>query len=753
LEEGILKGHGFPRLPLYVLFCLGFAGVIACCSVLIMMGTVLISLGSMASASAHPQDDGERVAFVKNLPMGSDTPLDTTLFDAIEGEPVSYDWFGPMPPVSGPNPDVLIPEGTHALTLITFDGRQRSTPLTCYVSVEPALTLRAKSRRNRVDLELPRVPDVRRFDIYRAPAINPSAWKKIAQAGPETRVYSDTPPANTSYLYVVAGLSGGQWSFSRICAACPYGVIPRWNHAPVICSDPISTAQAGVPYTYDVLAVDVQDDTLTYSLDYPQDGMVINQGTGLIQWLPQSAGDYEVTVRVRDKKGYAATQTFIVEVNDLVDPNKNPVADPGGPYAAEEGEHIVLDGSRSHDPDGAQLSYEWDFGDGHHDTGVLPTHTYAREGTYRLTLTVTDYSGGIAAASTTVVVQKSLAPAVEVQVNPAAVLPGEACSLVWKSERAQSLVVDHGIGEVGPSGTLMIYPRSTTTITMTAQGRGGTSTATAVALVHEPPVVDVGIARATLRSGETTAIIWVCSNADTVSIDQGIGDVMPSGELFITPSESTRYTVTATGPGGTVSQSVAVDVLPCVLAHIRAGPDSLAPGQSALLEWDTSHAQVVTIDHGIGEVAPRGSTVVQPDATTTYTITATGPLGRATEAVTVTVHPRPSVTISAEPCELVQGRVTRLSWTSEHAETASVNNGIGDVPVQGAREVSPEETTTYVITVVGRGGAAMDSVTVRVTGQPEVALTASPGATVLEPPQPAGSSPEPWAEAPGRPPP
>jgi hypothetical protein len=342
---------------------------------------------------------------------------------------------------------------------------------------------------------------------------------------------------------------------------------------------------------------------------------------------------------------------------------------------------------------------------------------------------------------------------VEVQVNPAAVLPGEACSLIWKAEHAQSLVVDHGIGEVGPSGTLMIYPQSTTTITMTAQGRGGTTTATAIALVHEPPGVDVAIARTTLGEGETTAIVWSSRNADSVTIDQGIGSVMPSGELFITPPESTVYTITARGPGGTVSQSVAVDVLPYTLAQIRAGPDFLVPGQSALLEWNTSHAQVVTIDQGLGEVPPDGSIVVQPVATTTYTITATGPLGTATEVVTVVVHPRPSVTITAEPPEVTQGRAAVLSWTSEHAETAFLDNGIGDVRVQGAREVFPEETTTYVITVLGKGGAATASVMVRVPDRPGVDLTAAPDATVTALEPPAGPCPDPPAQGPARPPP
>jgi hypothetical protein len=289
-------------------------------------------------------------------------------------------------------------------------------------------------------------------------------------------------------------------------------------------------AQAGVPYTYDVLAVDVQEDTLSYFLDSPPEGMVIDEGTGLIQWMPRSAGDYEVTVRVRDKKGYAATQTFVVEVNDLVDPDKTPVASPGGPYTA---------GRAGDRPDGrvpmtltARRSHMMGFGDGHM-TPAQPTHTYDREGTYRITLTVTDYSGGIAAAATTVVVQKSLAPAVSVQVNPPAVLPGEACSLVWKSERALSLMVDHGIGEVGPSGTLMIYPQSTTTITMTARP-GGTTRAGLVLCTSAPG--DENVVQTTLHSGETTAFMWASRNADTCA-STGHGDVMPSGELFITPAE------------------------------------------------------------------------------------------------------------------------------------------------------------------------------------------------------------------------
>jgi PKD repeat protein len=39
------------------------------------------------------------------------------------------------------------------------------------------------------------------------------------------------------------------------------------------------------------------------------------------------------------------------------------------------------------------VSYEWDFGDGTDGTGVIETHTYTEQGTYNVTLTITDEKG------------------------------------------------------------------------------------------------------------------------------------------------------------------------------------------------------------------------------------------------------------------------------------------------------------------------------------------------------------------------
>ncbi|MDH4317617.1 MAG: S8 family serine peptidase, partial [Desulfobulbaceae bacterium] len=70
--------------------------------------------------------------------------------------------------------------------------------------------------------------------------------------------------------------------------------------------------------------------------------------------------------------------------------NTPPIANPGGPYSGTEDKQILFDGSGSQDPDGDDLTYAWDFGDGSIGTGATPVHTYSAGGTYQVTLTVHD---------------------------------------------------------------------------------------------------------------------------------------------------------------------------------------------------------------------------------------------------------------------------------------------------------------------------------------------------------------------------
>ena len=71
-----------------------------------------------------------------------------------------------------------------------------------------------------------------------------------------------------------------------------------------------------------------------------------------------------------------------------------------------------------------------------------------------------------------------------------------------------------------------------------------------------------------------------------------------------------------------------------------ASPSSVEKGQCAMLTWSVSDASSVTIDNGVGTVAPSGSRQVCPEHTTTYTLTGSGDGGSRSESASVSVAPK-----------------------------------------------------------------------------------------------------------------
>ena len=76
----------------------------------------------------------------------------------------------------------------------------------------------------------------------------------------------------------------------------------------------------------------------------------------------------------------------------------------------------------------------------------------------------------------------------------------------------------------------------------------------------------------------------------------------------------------------------------------------------------------------------------------------------------------PTVTLTTSRDSIAPGRAATLTWSATDAIRATITPDVGAVPVSGSRIVSPEETTTYRITVVGFDGRTAEaSVTVTVT--------------------------------------
>jgi len=90
------------------------------------------------------------------------------------------------------------------------------------------------------------------------------------------------------------------------------------------------------------------------------------------------------------------------------------------------------------------------------------------------------------------------------------------------------------------------------------------------------PTVTLQANPTTINKGDATTLSWSSTNATQLTISPEVGAVAPEGSTKVTPSESTTYTVTASGPGGTADSTVRVTV--------GAAPPPPPPAQNATLE-------------------------------------------------------------------------------------------------------------------------------------------------------------------------
>ncbi len=77
-----------------------------------------------------------------------------------------------------------------------------------------------------------------------------------------------------------------------------------------------------------------------------------------------------------------------------------------------------------------------------------------------------------------------------------------------------------------------------------------------------PPVPSITFSAepSTIERGQSTTLRWTVSDATEVSISPGVGTVDARGSRQVYPSDTTTYTLSAKGPGGTESRSATVTV-------------------------------------------------------------------------------------------------------------------------------------------------------------------------------------------------
>ena len=374
-------------------------------------------------------------------------------------------------------------------------------------------------------------------------------------------------------------------------------------------------------------------------------------------------------------------------------------------WKVRNADSVTISGLGSQDPEGSAI--------------VNPTST--------TTYTLTAKRGSLPAVTATVTVTVEPVEIEYFVADPAHIALGQHSTLTWKVVNADSVTINNGIGTVQLTGSTEVAPTVTTTYTLTATKGGTTVTAQQTVVVSDVAIQFFVAEPAAIGLGQQSTLSWKVVNADSVTINNGIGAVNVSeGTTVVSPTETTTYTMTAKKGAQQVTAQVMVSVQPVKIEFFIAEPLAIALGEQSTLSWKVYNAETVTIT-GIGAVDATGTTVVAPTETTTYTLTASRGSYQTTATVTVTVEPVKIEFFIAEPTAITLGEQSRLSWRVINAEPNGVTiSGIGVVDNEGSTYVAPLATTQYTLTAKRGTAEVIAQVTVQVTPAKIEFFVASP---------------------------
>ncbi|MEW6511413.1 MAG: T9SS type A sorting domain-containing protein [Bacteroidota bacterium] len=197
-----------------------------------------------------------------------------------------------------------------------------------------------------------------------------------------------------------------------------------------------------------------------------------------------------------------------------------------------------------------------------------------------------------------------------------------------------------------------------------------------------------------------------------------------SGNTYLTSPSGTNIFVRPNAYEGGRANIIIYNWSRASSVSVDLSAAGLRPGDGFVvrdaLNW-TGPAVVTGTYTGSSVAIPMtGLSVATPVGTPAVTPTHTAPeFGTFVILPTQSIAAQPQGSLDADPDSLGElgGNVT-LSWTSLNAATASIDHGIGSVPLNGSRSVHVPATTLFTLTLSGPGGVATTSARVVVAGPP-----------------------------------
>lgn len=296
---------------------------------------------------------------------------------------------------------------------------------------------------------------------------------------------------------------------------------------------------------------------------------------------------------------------------------------------------------------------------------------------------------------------------------------GDPVTLTWQVSNASRVEIDNGVGVVTGT-TTVVNPQQTSTYTLTASSGSASVTKTvAIDVTPAPRPAVISSLTATppqAGPGDPVKLEWTVDGELSQDVN---GQAVPKGthSLVVSVATTTTYTLTVAGPPSLaapapVSVVVRVAPRPAVTTFSASCGTCMGAlqGDDVTLSWAATNATSFTVTDDKGHstfVGPLLSLTVQPTATTTYTLVASGPGGSApAKSVTVIVSPSSGASLAfADPVILPTANVVvKLRSTCSPCvtmqlelvttQTVTADALALDLPMTGANRVKLHLTGT-----------------------------------------------------------
>jgi uncharacterized repeat protein (TIGR01451 family) len=289
----------------------------------------------------------------------------------------------------------------------------------------------------------------------------------------------------------------------------------------------------------------------------------------------------------------------------------------------------------------------------------------------------------------------------EVTANVQEVAFGGSVTLSWNTTGFNNVRIN-GQSYSGETGSVvMTNIQANTTYTLSATSADGNSNCTAtvsILCIPTPPIHECrldlkkSVNKAAAIVGDIltyTITIENTGNGDCSGSGVKITDVVNNNLTFLEQTVSSNLTA---GYGNSPVYTSSDRTL-------RFNGNTLNPGEKGTITW-TGRVTAPTI---CGDFTiPNQAKAYAYELNNFQTAVNSNTVDTAVDNNCPVSNPAPLCdSFTATPGTITVGGTAQLAWQTSHATRVAINNGIGEVAVDGTTSVSPIANTTYVLTVFG----------------------------------------------------